>query len=323
MARPPTPDRQAPRSGADADLRVGAHIALGTDWPSEVLYDQYDNIGGTNFNSQDYESTYNKFDSEGADDFVVPATAAGWTISRVDVDGEYTTLGPALTVHVRFYSDGPGNLPGVRQAERLDQSFSDTNGNFQIPLNPPVNLVPGTYWVSVQTRQNFETALRWYWQDRRVESNSGAAWRNPGDGHGLGCIEFTRRTTCEPRTQTEPDQVFRLWGSVTPPPPPPPAPPPPPPPGPPPPPPGPPPPGPPPPPPPPAGQCVVPRVVGRTLARARRAIRARQCSVGRVRRAYSRRARGRVLRQRPGAGTRLRRGSAVHLMVSRGRRRAS
>jgi hypothetical protein len=100
--------------------------------------------------------------------------------------------------------------------------------------------------------------------------------------------------------------------------------PPPPPPGPPPPPPQPP--APPPPPPPPprpatARRCVVPRVVGRTLPVARRAILRSRCRVGRIRRAYSRRVRrGRVISQWPRAGRRVRVGTRVALVVSRGRR---
>jgi hypothetical protein len=110
---------------------------------------------------------------------------------------------------------------------------------------------------------------------------------------------------------------FDVTGSPLPPPPPQPPPPPPPPPS--------PPPAPPPPPAPqppapvPAPVCSVPKVVGRLLARARRMILARHCSVGRVRRARSRRAlRGRVLRQTPRPGTKLRNRGRVHLVVGRG-----
>lgn len=74
-----------------------------------------------------------------------------------------------------------------------------------------------------------------------------------------------------------------------------------------------------PPPPAPPAQCVVPRVVGQKLQRARKRIRARHCRVGRIRRARSARARGRVLRQRPKPGARRARGTRVHLVVSRGR----
>jgi PASTA domain/Divergent InlB B-repeat domain len=76
----------------------------------------------------------------------------------------------------------------------------------------------------------------------------------------------------------------------------------------------------PPPPPPIVRRCRVPRVVGRRLAAARRLIVRAGCRVGRVRRARSTRARGRVVRQSPRAGALVRRGTRVHLTVSRGRR---
>ena len=77
--------------------------------------------------------------------------------------------------------------------------------------------------------------------------------------------------------------------------------------------------GPPPPPPPPAPavkRCVVPRVIGMRLGRAGTRIRRAQCSVGRVTRRHSRRL-GRVLSQRPRAGTHMRRGGKVRLVVGR------
>jgi PASTA domain len=66
--------------------------------------------------------------------------------------------------------------------------------------------------------------------------------------------------------------------------------------------------------------CRVPRVIGKRLVRARTAIRRANCSVGRVRGVRSRAARGRVVRQSPRAGTRLRRGARVTLVISRGSR---
>ena len=73
---------------------------------------------------------------------------------------------------------------------------------------------------------------------------------------------------------------------------------------------------PPPPPPPPEVHCVVPRVIGMRLPRARRRIRRAHCSVGRITRVPSRSV-GRVIRQTPRAGRRLRRGGHVNLVVGR------
>jgi Domain of unknown function DUF11/PASTA domain len=66
--------------------------------------------------------------------------------------------------------------------------------------------------------------------------------------------------------------------------------------------------------------CLVPSVVGKELATARREIARSHCRVGRVARAFSRRvAKGRVLSQRPAARTRLVPDVAsVDLVVSRG-----
>ena len=74
--------------------------------------------------------------------------------------------------------------------------------------------------------------------------------------------------------------------------------------------------GPPPPQPPPPARCVVPRVIGMTLRRAKSRLRARRCGVGRVRRARSRRV-GKVIGQTPRPGTRKPRGFKVKLLVGR------
>ena len=66
--------------------------------------------------------------------------------------------------------------------------------------------------------------------------------------------------------------------------------------------------------------CVVPRVQGKRLAAARRTIRKAHCTLGRVRRARSSRARGRVIAQSPRPGLRRPMGSKVNLVVSKGRR---
>jgi hypothetical protein len=72
----------------------------------------------------------------------------------------------------------------------------------------------------------------------------------------------------------------------------------------------------PPPPPPPPTRCRVPKVIGMTLRRSRTRIRARHCSVGRIRRTHSRRI-GRVIGQSPRPGKVKPRGYPVKLVVGR------
>jgi beta-lactam-binding protein with PASTA domain len=63
-------------------------------------------------------------------------------------------------------------------------------------------------------------------------------------------------------------------------------------------------------------KCTVPRVIGLTLSKASAKIRAKHCSVGRIRRARSTRV-GRVIGQSPRQGTVRARGFKVSLVVGR------
>ncbi len=180
-----------------------------------VLYDQYNNQGAAQIDSQDFEPAYDPFDAQAADDFVVPAGQT-WNVNGVDVDGQYSGGGPAASVHVYFYANGAGNLPAAPVATRLANPYTPgpAAGDFVITLTSPVTLAPGTYWVSVQARQDFTPAGTWTWRNRTVLSNSGSAYQNPGNGFGSGCTSWRRRTACPGLNQTEPDQAFRINGTM-------------------------------------------------------------------------------------------------------------
>jgi beta-lactam-binding protein with PASTA domain len=68
-------------------------------------------------------------------------------------------------------------------------------------------------------------------------------------------------------------------------------------------------------------RCVVPNLKGQTVRIARELLAANRCRLGRVTRAYSRRAkRGRIVTQSRRFGIRLARETKVNVVVSRGRR---
>jgi PASTA domain-containing protein/List-Bact-rpt repeat protein len=72
---------------------------------------------------------------------------------------------------------------------------------------------------------------------------------------------------------------------------------------------------------PPPPKCVVPKLKGKTLAAAKRAIKSHHCSVGTVHRATSRTVKkGHVISQKPRPGARRRHGAKVKLVLSKGRR---
>src|SRR5436190_15597443 len=67
--------------------------------------------------------------------------------------------------------------------------------------------------------------------------------------------------------------------------------------------------------------CLVPKVTGKTLAAAKRAIKAHNCRVGKITRAFSTKVKsGRVISQTPKARQRLEHGAKVNLVVSQGRK---
>jgi hypothetical protein len=178
--------------------------------PQVVLYDQYDNAGANASSSQDFEPANDPFDDELADDFVVPGGET-WNVESIDVDGVYFNgPGPADSFHVRFYTDS-ATLPGTMVYEALAQSYTVAGSTFSITLTTPAVLTSGTYWVSVQARLDFDVGGQWGWTDRTVQSLSGAAWQNPGGGFGCG-LTWTRKTDCIPTV--DPDQVYRLNGTI-------------------------------------------------------------------------------------------------------------
>src|SRR5262249_55070841 len=84
-----------------------------------VLYDQTDNSAGNFITSQDFESDYDIYDDQAADDFVVPSGEI-WTVQSVNAGGGYFNgSGPMPLVNLYFYSDA-GGLPGALVASYLN-----------------------------------------------------------------------------------------------------------------------------------------------------------------------------------------------------------
>lgn len=220
------------------------------------------------------------------------------------MDGEFFSRDSETPVpagfNVRFYANDPAtNLPAAPApgSERLNQvytSLGTSPGDVQLTLSPPVALGAGTWWVSVQARLDYGSSAdtrQWFWHHRSVQTNQGAAWRNPGDLWQMGCPAWSRRAVCQ-GSAAVPDELFRLHGAAAP--------------------------ATGPPPPPTQARCRVPRVVGRTLGRAATLILRAHCRVGRVARRHSvRRKRGKVVAQSPRAGRSLAIGSRVHLVIGR------
>ena len=169
-----------PSSSARAGAGAGGGASLAAA-PSlaPTLYDQNDNDGGDGFTSMSV------FDTQAADDFVVPATE-GWHVTSVFAPGSDQLDLSSVTVTI--YGDSSG-APGARvyTVTVPSGSFTDDPGLFFYPggnLTIPIDatLTPGHYWLSVQGDGSY-----WFWEIRGVVSTHPAMWQNPDDGFVSVC----------------------------------------------------------------------------------------------------------------------------------------
>jgi len=150
------------------------------------------------------------------------ATGAGpLSVTTADVNGDgkpdliVTNLHDS-TVSVLLNTTAAG-LPGTLVTSALSQTYTGgaaSGDTAVITLATPVSLPAGSYWVSVQARLD-SSGGQWFWANRSTQSNSPAAWQNPGDALVTGCTTWGVKTTCLGATQIGADQLFRLNGTGT------------------------------------------------------------------------------------------------------------
>ena len=199
---PPPTGRLAPAAGGLA-LPAAAQ---------DLLYDQINSANGSWIIDQD--SINNQYDTRAADDFIASLGSNSWQLTAVEVAGQFNGgTGPASvnSVNVELYADA-GGLPGYRLYSAFSQPISGTasTGNFYLPLSPTVHIASNaTYWVSVQAIQS--SSWFWYWKERGTKTGAVAAWKNPLDSFGTGCVDWTAINRCFPNEG--PDLLFRLYGT--------------------------------------------------------------------------------------------------------------
>ena len=179
--------------------------------PQVVLYDQYNNAGA----NATLSATFTDFPTSSADladDFVVPAGQT-WNVQSIDADGVYFNgAGPATSWNVFIYANS-GTLPGTQVFSATNQPVTQVGTTFTVTLPVAAVLTAGTYWIEIQANMTFGTQGEWGWTDRTAQSNSPAAWQNPGGGFGVCPTWMPKLATCVP-TASGPDQVFRLNGTT-------------------------------------------------------------------------------------------------------------
>jgi hypothetical protein len=176
----------------------------------QTLYDQRGSSSGTGIDSQNFETFYDAYDDEAADDFIVPE-GMRWKISEVDMEGYYNE-GPADTFSVVFYRNSHGG-PGKMIAQfTVVPPWYNGDGSLPLDLGGSVTLKPGHYWLSIQANQDFEPNGEWWWASMDNAVGAPAMWRNPGDGFQTGCTDWAVENICVPLEQG--DHIFALKGRV-------------------------------------------------------------------------------------------------------------
>ena len=183
-----------------------------------VLYDQ----SGTTVNgipSQNFESTFDAYDTAGADDFVV-TDATGWDISGFNFQISPSASPPGdpstATYDIDVYTDAAGLPSGttVCSYNALPGTVDPGITSLSVALPSTCHLDPGTYWVSMIVNLDFQVGGQIFWStDLRTGLGADAAWENPGGGFGIGCTTWTDNATCgagSGETTTE----FQVIGAV-------------------------------------------------------------------------------------------------------------
>ena len=150
------------------------------------LYGQFP-ISSTNITSQKFEVANTAYDSNAADDFVVPANKI-WTVNSVSVRGYTTVTVYPTSYNVTFYSNSPTNFPNaVIRTENVLLVAGSVNPT--LALATPLLLTEGKYWVSVQAVMDLTGGGQWFWETYTDSGTLSApfAWTNPGNGFGTPC----------------------------------------------------------------------------------------------------------------------------------------
>lgn len=178
---------------------------------SRLLYDQDDQDNPQAIVAQNFESAFDIYDCEAADDFKIPAGQT-WKIGKIHLGGtHFSSAGPADSFSVTFYSSKKGKVgSAVKTCANAGYSYSDMAFG-SVDVICKAKLRKGTYFLAVLANMNFSQGGEWGWITNNTVRGSPSMWRNPGGGFGVGCTDFETTTNCIPEGEGG-DFAFALYG---------------------------------------------------------------------------------------------------------------
>jgi hypothetical protein len=195
-------------SSAEAQPPAGPSFEPG----ARILWNQNDRPTFNSLVSQNLEASFDGYDCQGADDFVVPVGAT-WLVAQVDVTGDFGQgTGEGYRSHTIVFYEDAGGVPGavLKDVEVAGEPFDYASFAFSLP--EPVKLKAGRHWVSVQANMDWEGSGFWNWAFRKERRGGHAVWRNPLDGFDTGCTAWQSTKACVDGARLGPDFMFALHG---------------------------------------------------------------------------------------------------------------
>lgn len=173
------PASAAPASGQTSRPNVSHQgVATAVDLPvsPDAICAQNNNPPtGNGIGAQDFETPFDAYDSQGAADFQLSSSCQ---VSTVDVAGLFSTSGPAIAITISFHPSAPSSPPQCTTTQ------AGPGPNFSVSVSG-CTLTPGTYWLVVQVRQDFNPNGQWYWATTATRLLANDQWQNPGGGFGV------------------------------------------------------------------------------------------------------------------------------------------
>lgn len=174
----------------------------------EVLHSQLDGASGEAFWDIDYVSGEDNYDAAAADDFIV-TSPAGWDVRHIFTPGMVQAGEGIVWVNTTFYADA-GGLPGAPLPDCDFPANLDftTDGTGDLSINVDCNAPAGVVWFSQQVR-TLDSEPFHHWSTRNSAAGNPFVWKNPGNGFGTGCIDWTPAELCGSDSA---DTLFEVYG---------------------------------------------------------------------------------------------------------------
>jgi len=201
-----------------ASLAALPATAAGLDPESRILWDQRDGDSFITVLTQNFETAYDMYDCQGADDFVV-REGETWVLKTIEAIGtHFNGIGPLRSMHVTVHRDSGGSpaRPGEILSDVLEAPVEKIGcelcGSYLARLPQPVELAPGRYWIALQGNMDFDESGEWGWEAAATQRGKPGLWRNPGGGFGVGCTDYEKQVRCIGDSGQSSDYLFALHG---------------------------------------------------------------------------------------------------------------